>query len=80
MVGRLGHPGATRDVTGRAAAWRYGDMVKAHTHPRGGTMTSVTRRSGWRVVRRLAIRDTAVMTLTALVDYHADVTENGDTP
>jgi hypothetical protein len=80
VVGRLGHAGAARDVTGGAAAWRHGNMVKAHSHPCSGAMASIARLSSWRVVRRLALGDAVVMALTALVRYYADMTERSNIP
>jgi hypothetical protein len=55
-------------------------MHETRAHPGGGAMTGVAWCIGGNVVRRLALRDTAVMALTALVGYYAGVTEKGDTP
>ena len=80
VVGRLGHAGAARDVTGGAAAWRHGNMVKAHSHPCSGAMASIARLSSWRVVRRFSHDDGAVMALRALMRNDTDVTEHHHVP
>ena len=80
MVARLGHARSALDVAGCAAARRHADMHETRAHPGGGAMTGVARCIGGSVVSRLALRDTAVMALTALVGYHAGVTEKGYTP
>ena len=80
MVVRLGHARPARDMATGTTARSHADMSKACAHPGGGAMTGVAWCIGGNVVRRLALRDTAVMALTALVSYHAGVTEKGDTP